>query len=282
MPELLMETVQLQDGSTRSVPLLRAGKPVVKDGSEEFEMDPQHFPGLVRSRASMGELRTKLETAEEKLAAQDSILRKFGKTDEERARTLELAGKAKAFDDKKLIEAGEIEKVVNERIKTMAETHSAEIGTLKTSLTAKEQEIARLMIDEKFGGVTTTGRPLDRSTWLLTESAAKALFRENLKVENGKLVAYKRLPGTNGADDPGEKIFNASGGPATFDEALTILRDSHPERDQWQKSTASGAEVPGGSKVTSGKPTMPLAQFQNLNAQEKSDFINKQGGVLTD
>ena len=99
-------------------------------------------------------------------------------------------------------------------------------------------------------------------------------FGSSFKLEGDSVIAY---------DKSGNKIFSASnpGEPAGFDEALGILVEHYPYKDQILKGTgASGGGSNGGNGNTGGK-TISRAQFESLSPQDQSSQIGA-GVTITD
>lgn len=137
------------------------------------------------------------------------------------------------LDAKKLVDAGEIERV------------RAEIGAAwQTKLEAEAQKnsvLAEELYSERVGGA------FSRSKFISERGAVpadifQARFGSNFGMEDGKVYAV---------DAAGNKLYSRSnpGVPADFDEALGMLVEAYPYKDTILKGTgASGGGAQGGDK----------------------------------
>lgn len=175
----------------------------------------------------------------------------------------------KNLDDKKLVDAGEVEKVKAEAIKSVRaefEPVVAERDRLRTDL-----------YGEKIGG------SFARSKFILEKVAVpvdmiQATFGSRFKVDNGKIVA---------TDANGQQIFSRTrhGEPADFDEALEIMVDSYPHKASILKgSGASGGGAGGnsGNGGGGGKKTLTREQFNQLDPVAKAATARDANTVITE
>ena len=155
------------------------------------------------------------------------------------------------LDDKKLVDAGEVEKVKAEVIKSLEARYKPvveEAEALKASLHA-----------EKIGGSFL------RSKFIADKIAVppdiiEARFGKNFKLENGKVIAY---------DQSGNPLYSKAspGNPADFDEALEILVDAYPYKEHILKGTGGtggGARQSGG---TGGSKTVTRAEINKMGPE---------------
>jgi hypothetical protein len=235
------------------------GKPVyVSEDGKDVAFDAQ---GTV---ATISRLNAEAKSNRERAEGAEGALKAFeGISDPSEARkALETI---KNFDAKKLVDAGEVEKVRAEAIKAVEDKYApivAERDSLKSDL-----------VTEKVGG------SFDRSKFIADKLAipsdlVRARFGEQFKVEDGKVVAY---------DKTGNKLFSRSnpGEIANFDEALELLVDSYPYRDQILKSSgASGGGASGGA-ATGGAQKLSRAQFEALPPAKQMEHV-KAGAPISD
>lgn len=240
--------------------VVRNGKPVyVMDDGQEVEFDaPGTRETIKRINAEAKSHRERAEAAEKSLKAFEGI------EDPEAAKN---ALKTVAnLDQKKLVDAGEVQKVKDEAIKAVRAEYEpvvAERDTLKNQL---HNEIV--------------GGNFARSKFIADKLAipadlVQAKFGAAFKVEDGKLVAY---------DGDGNKVF-APGRPgeiANFDEALSVLVESYPHRDSILKgSGGSGGGAQGGGGGGGGQKTMTRAQFEAASPAAQAAHV-KAGGTVTE
>jgi hypothetical protein len=241
------------------------GKPVyVHDDGKEI---PTDVPGLVQTINRVnGEAKAHRLKAEE----YESKIKPFEGLDPEAARkALETVSN---LDAKKLIDAGEVERVkgetakaYEERLRTMGEQAKAiqaERDALKGTLDG--ERIANAFAKSKFIA-EKLAVPLDM---------VQAAFGSRFKADDDGVFAY---------DANGNKMISRQrpGEYATFDEAVELLVEAYPHRDSILKgSGASGGGAPGSGGASGGK-VVNRQQFESMDASARASFL-KSGGKLTD
>jgi hypothetical protein len=206
--------------------VLSDGKPVyVYDDGKEVAFDA---PATV---SKISALNAEAKTHREGKEAAEKIAKAFEGIDAEAARkALDTMAK---LDQKKLVDAGEIDTVRAEISKAFQSQLDEATGKAKT---LEEQLYA-----EKIGG------SFSRSKFIADKLAipadlVQARFGNAFKVEDGKTVAY---------DHHGQKIYSRArpGELADFDEAIESLVEQYPNRDSILKGTgSSGAGASDGGK----------------------------------
>lgn len=235
------------------------GKPVyVHDDGKEVAFDA---PGTVQTISRLnGEAkshRERAESAETAVKAFEGI-----KDPKEAMKALETI---KNLDAKKLVDAGEVEKVRAEAIKAVEDKYAP--------ILQERDDLSNKLIAEKVGGSFARSKFIADKMGIPADMV-EARFGNNFKLEGDSVIAY---------DKSGNKIFSASnpGEAAGFDEALGILVEHYPYKDQILKGTgASGGGSGGGNGGTGGK-TISRAQFEALSPSEKSSQA-KSGVQITD
>jgi hypothetical protein len=193
------------------------GKPVyVHDDGKEVAFDA---PATV---AKIGQLngeakghRERAEAAEGKLAAYKDI--------PDAAAAVKALGIVKNLDDKKLVDAGEVETVKNEAIKAVRaefEPVVAERDKLKTEL-----------YGEKIGGSFMRSKFIADKV-AIPPDMLQARFGQNFEIKDGKVVAK---------DTNGNQIYSRAkpGEAADFEEAIETLIDQYPQKDHILKGTGN-------------------------------------------
>lgn len=214
--------------------VLQDGKPVyVHDDGKEVAFDA---PGTVATITRLnGEAKTHRERAE---TAEKSLKGFEGIEDGAAARkALELVAN---LDAKKLVDAGEIEKVKGE----ISKAYQAQLDESNTRATTFEKQL----YDEKIGGAFARSKLIGEKL-AIPADMVQARFGQAFKIEDGKTVAY---------DTHGNKIFSRArpGELADFDEAMEALVEQYPYRDQILKSSgANGGGAPAGGG--GGSPNTP-------------------------
>lgn len=208
--------------------VLQDGKPVyVHDDGKEVAFDA---PGTV---ATITRLNSEAKGHRERAENAEKAVKAFEGIDDPAAAKKALATVAN-LDAKTLVDAGEIETVKAE----ISKAFQLQLD----EVTGKAQTLEQQLYAEKIGG------SFSRSKFIADKLAVpadmvQATFGQNLKVEDGKVVAY---------DAQGQKIFSRArpGELADFDEAIETLVSQYPHRDHILKSSGAnggGAQNGGGN-----------------------------------
>jgi hypothetical protein len=153
------------------------------------------------------------------------------------------------LDDKKLVDAGEVEKIRQAAIDSV----KAEYEPFKTKATELETQL----YGEKIGGAFARSKFIADKI-AIPADMVQAAFGSRFKVQDGKTVAL---------DANGQPIFSRvkHGEPADFEEALEIMVDAYPNKAAILKgSGASGGGAGGGGGGAGGKKTVTRTQFDAL------------------
>lgn len=174
------------------------------------------------------------------------------------AAALKALNVVKNLNDKQLVDAGEVERVKNEAIKSVQAQFDPivkERDTLKSEL-----------FNEKIGGAFARSKFIADKV-AIPADMVQAAFGRHFSIEGGKVVA-------KGVD--GNALFSRTrhGEPADFEEALEILVDSYPHKASILKGTgASGSGSQGGSGGGAGgggKKTYTRQQFDAMSPMDKA------------
>ena len=208
--------------------VLQDGKPVYvhEDGKEVAFDAPGTVATITRLNSEAKGHRERAENAEKAVKAFEGI--------EDPAAAKKALATVANLDAKTLVDAGEIEKVKAE----ISKAFQLQLD----EVTGKAQTLEQQLYAEKIGG------SFSRSKFIADKLAVpadmvQATFGQNLKVEDGKVVAY---------DAQGQKIFSRTrpGELADFDEAIETLVSQYPHRDHILKSSGAnggGAQNGGGN-----------------------------------
>jgi len=218
-----LKTVEIE-GKTYAA--LQDGMPVyVHDDGKEAPFDAAGTVATIRARNA--EAKTNRERAE----AAEAAVRAFEGVDAEAARkAIETVAK---LDQKKLIDAGQVDAAVAAALKPVQDKFDAEAKRAATL----EQQLHGEIVGGNFA----------RSKYIADKLAipsdmVQAAFGGRFSVVDGKLTA-------SGPD--GNPIYSRTnhGQPASFDEALEFLVDAYPHKDSILKADnkpGSGAPNTGG------------------------------------
>lgn len=254
-----LKTIE-QDGKTYAE--VQDGKPVYLDDSgKEIAFDASN--AMQSLSALRGEAKSHRERAE---AAEKSLKGFDGITDP--AAALKAMETIKSFDDKKLIDAGEVEKVKAEAIKAI----EAKYAPVQERATALEQQLRQ----EKIGG------SFARSKFIADKLAVpvpmvEATFGRHFELgEDGRTVAK---------DANGNAIYSKArpGELADFDEAIETLVEASPYRDSIMKGLQqSGTGARAGAGGANGAKTMTRDAFMKLAPAAQQAAVVKDGYTVTD
>lgn len=248
-----LKTIEV-DGKTYAE--IQDDKPVyVGDDGKETPFDaPGTVKTISRLNAEAQGHRERAEAAEKKLKPFEGI------EDAEAAKAALQA--VKNLDDKKLVDAGEVEKVKAEAIKAVEEKYKP--------ILEERDGLQKALRQEKIGG------SFARSKFIAEKLAVPApmvekTFGEHFTIEDGKVVAK---------DTSGNQIFSPSrpGELATFDESLEVLVDQFAYKDSILKAKpAEGGEIKDGGSGGSGARQIKRAEFEKMdpNAQRRAVVDDK-------
>lgn len=160
------------------------------------------------------------------------------------------------LDDKKLIDAGEVEKVKA----SLKEAHQKELAKLNASLDEKEHSIRELIIRSAFDQSDF----LREKTVLLPDMAYSYFgSRFDIAVEDGKPVGFAN-------DSNGSRLMSVKNPGKYADpvEAIEILVNEHPQKERMLKMEASGSGTPPSGTPSAGGGDL-TAQYKK--AKEAGD-----------
>lgn len=251
------------------------------DKNREFGLDAIHLYGKVpelnsESKARKEELRklsSKLEILKE--TAEDLDL----EDDESVKAWINNAVKAmktvKNLDEKKLIEAGEVDTIKKQAQETLKEKldetekkYRAKLEEKDSEVSSLNQAIIDLMVTDRFNQSEYVKKKLG-----MTPKMARKYFGDSFKVEQGengqrRIVAYK---------PDGEKVYSKEkvGELANFDEALSILVDLDPDKESLLAAavaSGTGLGVQGGG--TRRPKVNPFAK-DSINLTEQARLFKE-------
>lgn len=231
--------------------VVQDGKPVyVHDDGKEVAFDAVYTLGTItRLNKEAQTNREEAKQFKEKLAL-------FGDLDPSSAK--DALNKLKNLDDKKLVDAGEIEKLKSELSQSFKDSYEPQ---LKEWQTKAEQANAALQ-NELIGGGFARSQFIKEKISVPVDMV-QATFGNNFKIEDGRPVAY---------DSNGQKIYSRSNPSelASFDEALESLVGGY----QYKDSILKGNQSQGGG-FSGGQQNNPQAKSGNMggSAEERRAAI---------
>lgn len=236
--------------------VVQDGKPVyVDDKGAEIAFDA---PGTI---ATIGRLNGEAKGHRERAEKAEGDLKKFeGIIDPEAAK--KALGIVKNLDDKKLVDAGEVDKVKQEAIKASDEKYQPFVKKAEQL----EAQLNAHLIGGAFAGSEFIAKRFAAEGPAGVEFA-RSIFEKNFKVEDGKVVAV---------DGNGQKLFSRArpGELASPEEAIEMLVDASPHKAHLLKPQGSGGGA-GGHK--NGDPNLAAKKAQEMKPEEKAAFIKEHG-----
>lgn len=203
------------------------------DGKEVAHDAAQTVATISRLNGEAKTNRERYEKAESTLKAFEGI--------EDPAAAKKALETLKNFDDKKLVDAGEVEKIKLEAIKAVEDKYAP--------IVQERDAFQTQLHNELIGGGFARSKYIQENIAVPVDMI-QATFGKNFQIENGKVVAV-------GVD--GQKIYSRTrpGEIADFDEALETLVGGYQHKDSILKgSQAGGAGFQGGGGNKSGPKSL--------------------------
>ena len=232
----------------------------VTDDGKEQTVDVAATLGQNRQLAGEAKAhRTRAEEAEAKLKPYENI------DPEAATKALETV---KNLKDGELITAGKAKEVADAAKKAAEESVAAanKANTEKLQMAEKERDTLRQALHgEKKGNAFATSQFV-KDKLILSGDLVKKIFDDRFEVEqDGKII---------GKNPDGTKVFSRKkpGEVAEFEEALELLVESHPQKNDFIKGDnrrGDGKQPNGPSIGADGKKTMPRAAFAALPADQQ-------------
>lgn len=234
-----------------------AGNVAVRDGLPLWLMDDgseQTFDGP-KLHDTLRKVRSERDKQEERANEAHGLLKHFGGSPEEIEAARDKLRLAKALDEKKLVEAGKIDEVVNERLRAATATWDQEKNGLISARDEASAKVRKVLISNRFATSKVT------KDYILTPDLLEALFGSHFDVDGEEVVAFRDA-------SKKERIYSATDPSklADVDEALTTLLKAHPNHDSWKKAvgaTGGAASVASmGARGSSSADLTPLAKLE--------------------
>jgi len=239
--------------------VLQDGKPVyIHDDGKELPFDASS------TVAKIGQLNGEAKGHRERAESAEAKLKRYeGIDDPEKARkALETLNN---LDQKKLVDAGEVEKLKSEAAKSIEERYKPVV---------EERDALKQRLNEEMIGGNFARSKFISEKLAIPSDLVQARFGGNFNVEDGKLVAK---------DGQGNSIYSRAnpGELAGFDEAMEILVSSYPHAEAITKSSgATGGGATGGGQGGAEKSVHREA-FDQMGQGDRAAFV-KGGGKVVD
>lgn len=235
------------------------------------------------------------------LAARNKISELNAESQGHRVKKEELEARVKAFDgiedpvaakkaldtvknlkDGDLVTAGKAEEIkaaairaATEQVEAAQRAAGEQIGTLTKQLETTTSQLNDNIIGGGFARSKMYTDPNAPMRLAIPPDIAQAAFGRNFKVEEGRAVGY---------DNKGNKIYSRArpGEIADMDEALEIIVDSHPNKNQLLLGSGAGGGGANPGNTSGGKRVITRAAFDSLGPVERSAAMKDvSSGVAT-
>lgn len=244
------------------------GHAVLKDGHPVYQHDDgKEIPfDAPRAFETIKRLNDENKTRREAEEAANSKLKSFEGLDVEAAKNaLETV---KNLNDKKLVEAGEVEKVKAEAVeafkKQLEETKTSlqkQIEGANAEVKKRDDHIFKLMVSNRFSTSKLVAEKL-----AVPSDMVESAFGANFKIEEGKVVGYLDGKKLYSKETPGEF--------AQFEEALGLMIEAYPHKDMILKG--SGGSGSGSTPGAGGKKMTP--DLLKMSPTERMNFARQNAG----
>jgi hypothetical protein len=228
------------------------GKIEMKDGNPIY-IDSNGTESTIES-GTIGRLNGEAKNFREAKERAENELKKFTGIDPEKARAaLDTISK---IDQKKLIDAGEVDKVRQE----IGATYTTQLAEKDKAIETLQNKANNMLRTNAFA----TSKFIQERVAVPPEMF-EATFGKNFKVENDKLVPY---------DNNGNQVYSAKrmGEVASLDEALEIIINGYPHKDAILKAPgASGSGNSGRGGGTGSGRLVTRDQFDKMAPQEQAN-----------
>jgi hypothetical protein len=228
----------------------------VDDGKGGFELDYsaiKEHPGVRKVRKTADDLDRRRKDSDKTLA---ELQEKFGDLDPETARAALKA--VSEMDDKKLIEEGDIDEVVNKRVENA-------LADFNTKLAAKDELIEKLSAD--IGTRDTELSSIKIYDAIKDSALSKGARKDALQdISNRAKAVWSLQDGKPTAmDDDGNSIMGAKAEALTIDEWIDGL--AKESSYLFESNTGGGA---GGDDNTNSQN---ITGIKNITPSQSGDFL---------
>lgn len=232
------------------------GKIEMKDGNPVW-IDANGGEGVMngdtinRLNGEAKKLRERAEAAENKLTAFDGL-------DASKAR--EALEKLKDIDTSKLIDAGKLDAAKEE----IRKEYEIKLGEEKKARETLQSQYDGERINNLF-----TGSDFIRDRVAVPRDMFEATFRNNFKIEDGKIVAYGR---------DGNRLMSKKniGDYADASEAIELLVETHPHKDTILRADGgSGSGSNGGGGGRGNGRTVSRSDLEKMDPHKQAETAAK-------
>lgn len=206
-------------------------------------------------------LNTENKTLRQRAEAAEAAVKVFEGIDPEKAKqAIETVGK---LDQKKLIDAGEVDRVKEE----ISKQFNAQIAEKDKALEGANSTINSMRMDNAFQGSEYV-----RDNVAVPVTMFRKEFGDRFKIEDGKVVGI----GADGHRIPSKKKV---GEYADFEESLSIIVESYPYKDTILKAPEMRGSGSGGGAGNrqNGVRVIPRSEFEKMPPAQQGELAAKMG-----
>ena len=228
--------------------VVQDGKPVyVHEDGAEIAHDAVQVVGKIKA------LNAEAKTNRERAEKAEELAKGIEGLDVAAAR--KALDTVKNLDDKKLVDAGDVERLKAEWSKARDDDNAKSA--------AQVAELQKQLADEIVGGSFARTKILAETN--MDSAMARALLGSHFSIKDGKMVA---------TDMHGNQIMSRTniGEPAGFDEAAKVLMEQHPSRETFMKPTGGNG---GGAQGSGSGGTAPQAGDLGGSRDERMAAISQ-------
>lgn len=228
---------------------VKDGKPVYVDDNEK-----EHTFDAPAMRASFDKLNEKLSNAEKERDEAKGTLEKFSDVDPDKAR--EALKTLKNLDDKKLVDAGEVQKVKDET----AAAYEKRLKEAQEQADKLNQQYASEKLSNAFAGSKFV-----KDKIAVPPDMLQRTFADHFEFKDGRITPK---------DANGNPIYSDSnpGDVASFDEALEKLVSQYPHRDSILKGTGNQGSGAGPVDGGGNQRVITREQFDAMRPGQQSEM----------
>lgn len=198
--------------------------------------------------ATISRLNGEAKSHRERAETAENSLKNFAGI-EDPAAAIKALETVKNLDDKKLVDAGEVEKVKTAAVESVRK----EFEPVVKERDALQGQLNSHLIGGVFTGSKFVAEKINAENGAAASQIASALFGKHFKVENGKVVAY---------DSEGKQLYSKvrHGELADSEEALQMIVEASPLKASILKGTgAAGGGSGGGNGGGGGRSQLGAA-----------------------
>jgi len=234
------------------------GKIETKDGNPVW-LDANGGESVMKGD-SIARLNSEAKTLREGKEAAEAKLKTFDGVDPVKAK--EAVDKLAQIDQGQLIAAGKVDEVKQQ----ITAQFTAQIAERDKALNDMKSQYDNTVIANVFAG-----SQFIRENIAVPVDMFEATFKNNFKIEDGKISAYDRS---------GNRLMSKKniGDYAEPDEAFSMLVEAHPQRDTILKASGNSGTNNDGKGGNNGRvATMRRSEFEALPANKQSEAAGKMG-----